>query len=201
MKSILIAISIVTVSLIELPANTHPALEKDQQPLEQRYLLLKARTETFNEYKVIKETLLDSFWKMTIDSISSLKTNLDASEVKLLNQQHEINALKQSLAVQEEQVAGIVFDGTHINFVGIDFRKSFFTSLFVSIVLLLILAAGLLFWRFKAVYQTANETKELFNQLNSDFESYKRIALEKQIKLSRELQTERNRLQEIRSAG
>jgi len=201
MKSIIIAISIVAVSLIELPANTHPSLEKDQQTLEQRYLLLKAKTETFNEYKVIKETLLDSFWKMTIDSIATIKTQFETSEVKLLNQQHEINALKQSLAAQEEQVAGIVFDGTHINFAGIDFRKSFFTTLFLSIVLLLMVVAGLLFWRFKAVYQTANETKQLFNQLNTDFESYKRIALEKQIKLSRELQTERNRLQEIISAS
>jgi hypothetical protein len=42
------------------------------------------------------------------------------------------------------------------------------------------------------------ERADAFTSLSNEFEEYKRKAMEKQTKLSRELQTERNRLSESR---
>jgi hypothetical protein len=197
MKSALITITLLSFVIFQSVANTHPALEKDNQTLKERYLVLKSKSETFNEYKVIKESLLDDFWKLTMDSIQSVKSSLETTIQKVDEQQNQINSLSQTLVSKEEAVAGILHESTHINFLGIDFSKSFFSSFFISIVLIFLTLAGLFFWRFKVVHNSASENKQLFDQLHSEFESYKQNALDKQMKLSRELQTERNRLQEI----
>ncbi|MEQ9413075.1 MAG: hypothetical protein RIF39_04560 [Cyclobacteriaceae bacterium] len=52
------------------------ALEKDAKTLTERYAVMKDKSETFNEYKVIKEYILDGMWKLTTDSIKKVHSDL-----------------------------------------------------------------------------------------------------------------------------
>lgn len=182
-------------------ANTHPSIEANDQNLKQRYDLLKAKTESYNDYKVIKESLLDAFWKLTLDSVHKTKADLREAKENIKSKEAEIAKLNLNITKKDEALAGILHDGTHITFLGIDFGKTFFITLTTVVTLSLIALCGLLFWRFRAEFVASRENKDLFEQLNKEFEDYKRKSLDKQIKLSRELQTERNRLQELMSAN
>ena len=57
----------------------------------------------------------------------------------------------------------------------------------------------LLYGRFKTSTVVSRKKIHEFNKLNAEYEEHKKEALEKQMKLRRELQTQINKLEEIRS--
>lgn len=182
-------------------ANNHPSLEKDAQNLQQRYLVLKAKTESYNEYKVIRESLLDSFWQMALDSINEAKAEISNKAQEIKNHQLRIDAITADLQAKESEVEDILHAGTHISFLGIDFGKGFFKSVFLILVSSLLAVSVFLLWSLRSSLSSAKESRKLFEQVNAEYEDYKRKSLEKQMKLSRELQNERNKLLELRHAG
>jgi len=69
----------------------------------------------------------------------------------------------------------------------------------VSLVMLgLVVGAGILFSISKVAAHTARELRKLNESLYQEFDTYKRHAVEKEIKLSRELQNHRNKLAELK---
>jgi uncharacterized membrane protein len=56
--------------------------------------------------------------------------------------------------------------------------------------------AGVLY-SMKVLKKNLNEKEELASAISNEYEDYKRKAMDKQTKLSRELQNERNKLQEL----
>lgn len=103
-----------------------------------------------------------------------------------------------ALKKKEESMQEIVHDSTHITVLGIDFTKSVFLTTITVIVLALvgIVAVGVM--RLKAMFRSQKDRADAFNELSNEYEDYKRKAMDKQTKLSRELQNERNRLSEMR---
>ena len=175
------------------------AVKEKELSLKERFLLMKSKSQSFHEYKVIKENVLDGVWKIIQDSIKSKESGINAAKANVANLQKELSNSKNAMKEKEGSVAGIIHDSTHINVFGIDVNKSAFISfvviLFGGLVFLLVLVSG----RLKLMYSTLKEKAESLKNVNQEFEDFKHKALEKQIKLSRELQNERNKLQELRS--
>jgi len=167
--------------------------------LRERFSIMKAKSQTYGEYKVIKETVLDGVWKIIQDSIRRSKSQLNEANVKISSLQKQLASANDQMKKKEEAVAGILHDSTHINVLGIDVNKNGFIS-FVGIVIAgLLLLLGLVSGRLKLMYSSLREKIESLNIVNKEYDEFKHKALEKQIKLSRELQNERNKLQELRS--
>lgn len=173
------------------------AYSQPSETLTARYGQMKNKAQTFKDYKVIKETTLDAFWNAVADSLVQQQqkiTQVNAEVEVLKNQivQVEANAKRREAEVEE-----IVFDSDHITVAGIPFHKAFF----ISIVFIAIASfAGLLalsFTRSQLLYRSLKEKSESMLVLNSEFEEYKHRAVEKQMKLSRELQNERNKVSEL----
>lgn len=160
---------------------------------------MKAKSQTYGEYKVIKENVLDGVWKIVQDSIRKNKSQLSEANTKIASLQKQLASANDLMKQKEESVAGIVHDSTHIRVLGIDVNKNGFIS-FVGIVIAgLVLLLGLVSGRLKLMYSSLKEKIESLNIVNKEYDEFKHKALEKQIKLSRELQNERNKLQELRS--
>ena len=99
-----------------------------------------------------------------------------------------------------EKIEKRVTLASHINFAGIDFNKTAFTGLVLSVVAALVVMVLLIVGRLKMVNHNVKEKSEAFDRITLELEEYKHHALEKQSKLSRELQNERNRAQEMRGS-
>ena len=69
--------------------------------------------------------------------------------------------------------------------------------LLVIVVLGLVIAV--IYYTMKMMRKNLAEKVELVNSVSAEYEEYKRRAMDKQTKLSRELQNERNKLQELGS--
>lgn len=180
----------------------HPAeasLEKNTNTLEERYFIMKNKSETFNEYKVIKEYILDGMWKLTQDSIQHQQALLQQAREEITQLKSQVAATAAALQLKEDSMEEVVHASTHINVLGISFGKNAFLGLVAAIMGGLVLVIALVTGRMKLVYTSLKEKMDLEHSLSREFENYKRNALEKQMKLSRELQDERNRLEEMRS--
>lgn len=173
------------------------AYSQPSESLSGRFDEMKGKAQTFKDYKVIKETTLDIFWKSVIDSLDKQQRAIAQASAEIQVLKNQVTQVEISAKRKEAEVAEIVFDSDHITVLGIPFHKAFFISLFfISLASL----AGLLvlsFIRGQWLHKSMKDKAESMLILNSEFEEYKHRAVEKQMKLSRELQNERNRLSEL----
>jgi F0F1-type ATP synthase membrane subunit b/b' len=175
------------------------ALERDNQTLRERYLVMKNKSQNYQEYKVIKENILDGMWRIIQDSLNVKQASIRQaqSEINKLNQELEQN--KGALKSKEESMQDVQYASTHISVLGIDFDKGFFAAMVGVILLILGLVIAVIYYTLKMMRKNLSEKIELMNSISSEYEDYKRKAMDKQTKLSRELQNERNKLQELGS--
>jgi hypothetical protein len=167
-------------------------------PLNERFQVLKSKSQNYREYKVIRENVLDEFWKIVRDSVAAKQAAISTRDKNIQDLKKELSETQATLKDKEASMQEIVHDSTHINVLGINFSKSVFITtvglIFGALALVVLLMSG----RLKLIQSSLKERADAFNSLSTEFEEYKRKAMEKQTKLSRELQTERNRLSENR---
>lgn len=170
------------------------AAKAKELTLQDRFDLMKTTSQTFQDYKVIKEVVLDGVWKISQDSVNRL-------EGALATQRASIAQLERSVADERSLVEKIrasqqvlEYESTHLSILGLSFSKTLFvTGVFFVFLGMLLLIGGLL-GKLRLISSDAKEAKDLLNFSVHELEEYKKKSLEKQAKLSRELQTERNRI-------
>ncbi|HEY0654730.1 MAG TPA: hypothetical protein VGD65_16450 [Chryseosolibacter sp.] len=173
------------------------ALKNDQQTLRERYLVMKMKSQNYQEYKVIKENILDGMWKIVLDTMTAKQAAIRKSQAEINNLQAELNKNLETLKTKEDSMKDIVYASTHIRVLGIDFDKGFFAGLFGAILVIAGLVLAGVLYSMKVLKKNLNEKEELASAISTEYEDYKRKAMDKQTKLSRELQNERNKLQEL----
>jgi hypothetical protein len=187
-------------SLNSLAQKSAEALEKNESTLQERYNIMKDKSETFSDYKVIRTYVLDGVWKITMDSLRAQRAALNEAHSAISRLENELTSANVTMKNKDAAVEGMKYDSTHISVFGIDILKSVFISAMGIIILGLLVLLGLLLARVKWVQSSMRERVENADALSHEFEEYKRNALDKQMKLSRELQDERNKLQDLRSS-
>ena len=169
-----------------------------QYTLKDRFSIMKAKSQTYQNYKVVKESVLDGVWKIVQDSIQAKQASINDARQQIKQLQAEVSQIQQTMKQKEASVQGVVFDSAHINVLGIDFAKGFFLSLIGIIVVALIGFLAFVMTRMKVLDKSIREKNLTITMVSNEYDDYKKKAMEKQTKLSRELQDERNRLQELR---
>ncbi|MEX2235161.1 MAG: hypothetical protein WD824_23565 [Cyclobacteriaceae bacterium] len=175
------------------------ALERDNQTLRERYLVMKNKSQNYQEYKVIKENILDGMWRIIQDSLNQKQSSIRQAHAEISNLNKELDQNKAALKGKEESMQDVMYASTHISVLGIDFDKGFFAGLIGVILILLGLVIAVIYYTLKMMRKNLAEKIELMNSISAEYEDYKRRAMDKQTKLSRELQNERNKLQELGS--
>ena len=170
----------------------------EKSTLRERFVVMKAKSQTYGDYKVIKEIVLDGVWKITMDSINSGRAVLRDTRNRVSALEAELVGIQATLKQKEASMEEITYDGTHINVLGIPFEKKTFVGIVAITVLALVALLGIIFARLNSQNASLREKSELIETTNHEFEDYKRKALDRQTKISRELQNERNKLMEIK---
>lgn len=176
-----------------------PVFSQDTPPdnLQERFNYMKEKSQSYNDYKVIKGTVLDGVWKITMDSIKAQRVLVRETKAIVDKLKGEVAQANNTIDEKDKNLAAMEHDVTHISVLGFDVNKVAFISMVGFIFLGLLVLAGLMFARLKYIISSTREKNEAANLLTQQFEDYKRNALDKQMKLSRELQDERNKLQEL----
>jgi hypothetical protein len=193
-------LSLILVSLVGLlyAQPVQKAVEDKNLNLNERYKEMKAGSQTFKDYKVIKETVLDKVWKITSDSIANKEKQLAEAEEQITNLKNELNTTRAAIEAKEASMKDIIYDSTHISVLGIPFTKGFFILLAAAVIGALTVVLSIAFARVKIANSLVKEKTVIADSTVLEFEDFKKKSMEKQTKLSRELQNERNKWQEYR---
>ncbi|MEO7991100.1 MAG: hypothetical protein ABI663_16240 [Chryseolinea sp.] len=198
----LIALSVCLLASLSLLAQQSQVAVDPNATLtvKERYVLMKTKSQSFKDYKVIKESVLDGVWKIAQDSLYAKQVSIAQAKdsIKRLNASiHKANTIVKE---KEESLAELTHAGTHVTLLGMDVLKSVFISIAFSIIAGLVFFAVILIGRLKMIHINLKDKTGSLDSTQREFEEYKRKAMEKQTKLSRELQDERNKLQNQRSS-
>ncbi|HRI78033.1 MAG TPA: hypothetical protein PLR06_00745 [Cyclobacteriaceae bacterium] len=183
---------------IALHAQPLTEVKESSLNLMEQYQKMKLTSETFNEYKVIRENVLDKTWHTFYDSIKARRLALQQAHAEIVRLEGALNDLQKQWKEKEDSMSSMEFKGTHISFLGIEFGKKTFISIVLIVLCSLIALSGLISIQMKSMLRYQRERSEVMDALSKEFEEYKRKTLEKQTRLSRELQNERNRVVELR---
>lgn len=175
------------------------ALKPDSQTLRERYLLMKTKSETYQDYNVIKKTTLDGMWRIVEDSVRGKQAIINQSRAEINKLQTDLDNKIEALKTKEDSMKDIEYASTHITVLGIDFSKGFFAGMVGVLLLVAGMAVAAVVYSMNVIRRNLAEKEDLANTISQEYEDYKRKAMDKQTKLSRELQNERNKLQELGS--
>jgi hypothetical protein len=166
--------------------------------LRDRFQLMKTKSQSYNDYKVIKETVLDGVWKIINDSLNAKNAAIRGAQANINGLKGQLAKTEDALKAKEKSMTDIQYASTHITVLGIDFTKGVFLTVVACLLGGLIAFVAVIFGRMQLQSKSLSERNLAVSALTNEFEEYKHRAMDKQTKLSRELQDERNKLASMR---
>lgn len=168
------------------------------QNLQDQFTDLRDNSETFKEYKVIKQSELNRFWKGVTDTLTSNTATINELQKTISANTEKINKLNDTLAKTKADMMDLEFGVEHLTVFGLPMSKTAYQIVNFTIIATLLALIAFLVFKYNERRSTAKEKINAFNNLEAKFADYQKTALDKQMKLRRELQTERNKLEQIR---
>jgi len=175
------------------PANEESA----GQSLSDFYQNMYEKAETYNTYKVIRISTLNTFWRSVTDSLNSYKQEITGRNREIENLNTKIDELNVKIGDLEAALQKSRNEADSISFLGLLISKNTYNVIVWGIIFGLLIFVFLGYgshMRSQKLYQV---TRKEFMKLVDEYESLKKSAHEKKIKLGRELQTERNKVIEL----
>jgi peptidoglycan hydrolase CwlO-like protein len=154
-------------------------------------------SETFQRYKVVPITTLNSFWGKVQDSLAQYKNQIDVNQQKFEAEVEKVDTLKNTISSLESQLAESETLNNSIEFLGITVTKVVYNIIVWAIIIVLLVGCILLYLSFKNSHRVTKNTKRDYDNVQEELEEMRKTAQEKQIKLKRELQTALNKLDEL----
>lgn len=145
------------------------------------------------DFKMIKQGSLDILRSNVSDSLNVLKQELKATEKLVFAQTEEMAALKMELKNTLDAITSLQKEKNIIAFLGIPIEKKTYTNIMWSISGALFLFMLYFMYRFKRSNRITLDSIKTISEIQNEFDSYKKRALEKEQKLARELQNELNK--------
>lgn len=180
--------------------------------LARQFNRLKANSNSYSEnnktYKVVDVSALDAFWKNVQETLEAreqklkqagveTEQNLVKAQEDIAEQQEQLQALKQQYAAKEQEVQQNIHDVANLSVLGIDMNKQTFVILSFVVIITLLIVLAVIMMQYKSSKNVAVEKRKAYDDVNQEYDEYKKGAREKELKLKRELQTELNRIEEL----
>lgn len=206
-SSVLSAIILIGTANISLAQDSirkaAPAAATSQKPadpsLQGQYRDMLMRSRTQEGYKLVNPYRLTTLWNNTMDTLRVEKRKRIDAERKYSSSVQSVKEMKDSLSQNQESLEQSRAMVNSVSLLGIPVEKTLYNSIMWGLVILLGLALAIVLvlsgkYRKEAAYRV-----KLFEELSAEFQTYKSKANEREKKLARELQDERNKLDDLQN--
>ncbi len=170
----------------------------DSATLSQQFQYVKKISSSYQEFKVIKGSRLNKLWSNAMDSLTAVRENLTKTDQVISTQKKEINNLNTELTNTKEQLASVNEEKDNISLLGMGMSKGKYKTIMWSAIIGLLALFGLAFFKFKNSNQITKTTRKDYQDIQEEYNDFKSNALEKERKLKRELQTELNKIEDLK---
>ncbi len=168
-----------------------------QNSLNSQYQQLKEESNDYQDFKVIKQTTLDSFWGRVQDSVTVNKKKLREARQEIEAQKTQLTQLQQQVKQKEDQMKKDDEASQQVSVLGINVDKNGYVTFSYILYAVLLAILGFFFFRYQSSNRVTVNTRRDYDETRQQVDEYKKKLLETQTALGRELQTERNRVDEM----
>jgi hypothetical protein len=184
-------------------ASTTPVYTR---PVQQRAVVPTAPTDKslHGQYQYLltkvynyQQPLVSALFKNYSDTLSLTRRQLKEAQATLLAQTKTIDTLKASATTKDQTLAESKSKVNEVTLLGIPVTKSTYNLIMWGLVIGFGVIAAIVIARSGSHSREAKYRTKLYNELEEEYKNYKTKANEKEKKLARELQTERNKLDEL----
>jgi hypothetical protein len=148
-----------------------------------------------------QQPMVSALWKSATDTLNANKRVLREAQSKLAAQGKIIDSLKADVAAKEQTLNASHSRADQVNIFGVALSKTTYNLITWGLILLFGITAVAVILRSANARHEAKEKAQLYQELEEEFKAYKAKANEKEKKLARELQTERNKVDELMGRG
>ncbi|PWG78670.1 hypothetical protein [Pararcticibacter amylolyticus] len=174
-----------------------PAGPPADPSLQGQYQEMLMRSRTQDGYKLINPYRLTTLWKNSMDSLRAEKKRRIEAEKRISSSAESVSAMRDSLSKNQESLDQSQEMIDSISLLGMKINKTLYNSIMWGIVLVLALALAIVLFLSGKNRREAAYRIKLFEELSAEFQTYKSKANEREKKLARELQDERNKLDDL----
>ena len=148
-----------------------------------------------------QQPMIAALWHNVNDTLKSTIQQLKAANSKLAVQNQTIDSLRNEVKTKDQTIDDASNKSDQISLLGIPFSKTAYNLLMWGLVIGLAVILLVIILRTTGNSREAKYRTQLYEELNEEFQAYKAKANDKEKKLARELQTERNKVDELMGRG
>jgi len=192
MKKIII-LGVLNLLLVNVFAQKDPQAWKKEKTLESQYSTLKVNANKWDGFIMVKEPPLNEFHNSILDTIKGLEETIVVANTSVVNAKKELSVLSKELSETKESLKASLSKEDELITLGMPVNKKTFPTIVYSIIIVMIVICLFVFFLFFRSNAITKETEKNNQKLTDELKAQKTRALERENKLARELQTERNK--------
>ncbi|MDN3596601.1 hypothetical protein [Zunongwangia endophytica] len=181
-----------------LTANAQDSIPA-KNPIQDKFQELIESSNNYQEYKVVDYDELTNLRDNTNAYIQELKDQITVGKNTASQQEEEIKNLEAELKTTQQNLQKVTEEKDNIVFLGLPLTKGTYMAMMWGIVAILILALLFFIYKFKNSNVVTKEARKRLDDTERDFDDYKKKALEKEQRLGRLLQDEKNKQNRMNS--
>ncbi|WP_316799878.1 hypothetical protein [Pedobacter frigidisoli] len=171
--------------------NTDPSLNG-------QYEFMLRKSKSLYGARLINPTRLSSLWKSVNDTLRKERRELQVARQEIKTQTDNIAVLKGEVSGKENSLASANASVNEIKFLGISFNKGTYNTIVWALIILLAVGLAIVIIQSGKFRKEATYRTQLYQEVADEFQAHKVKAKDKEMKLARELQDERNKWDDAR---
>ncbi|NMH89471.1 tRNA (guanine-N1)-methyltransferase [Flavivirga algicola] len=184
--------------IFSLPSFSQTKKEKDNLSLnsgtiDSQFEFVIRRSNKYQDYKVVKNHWLFKLKANTLDSLGAVHKNLADTQLIVKKQGKEISDLKSNLNNTQLDLDKTNSEKNNMALFGMQMSKTSYNVLMWSIIAGLLALLLLFIYKFKNSNAVTKEAKHALAEIEEEFDEHRKIALEREQKVRRQLQDEINK--------
>ncbi|GGW42937.1 hypothetical protein [Arenibacter certesii] len=144
-------------------------------------------------YRVVKEVNLDKLRQNVLDSINEFNKRATQLHSTIAGHEETIGSLNQQLEETTNNLASVTEEKDSMSFLGFLIEKSTYNVILWTIIGALLLLLLFFIYKFRNSNILTQEAKQSLSEVETEYEDHRRRALEREQKISRQLQDEINK--------
>ncbi|WP_290699714.1 tRNA (guanine-N1)-methyltransferase [Lacinutrix sp.] len=179
-------------------SDTEDKLSLDSGSIESQFEYLTKKSNGWTDergqrYEVVRVQWIEKIKRNTLDSLKAVHKTLNDTKVVVTKQDNEISKLKTSLNATQGTLDQTNTEKDSMSLFGIQMSKGGYNGLMWSIIAGLLALALFFIYKFKSSNAITKEAKNALAETEGEFENHRRVALEREQKVRRQLQDEINK--------
>lgn len=147
--------------------------------LQEQYDYLTDRTNIYNNFRAIREDMFRTISRNSLDSLEMAFDEINVLKQTISSQQETIDSLKISLEEVSEERDMAIRDRDSLFFLGLPIKKAVYNVLLWSIIAALAVLLAIIYLLFRNAKNVTRKTTSEMNELQTEYDEYRKNSRER----------------------